>query len=350
MVELMVAMTVSLILLLVLTYVFANTSQVNREIDSAQQQIENGRYALQVLGHDLSHAGYYGYLATPPAATGTVPDPCDTSSAASLYNALAYPVQGYRAPDLLTTPSLAGTTCATTLLTPANLKPGSDILVIRRVSTAVTTGAPVDAVAYLQASVGSAAVYLGASAANIPATNAAGGANAIFMRDGTTPADTRQLVERVYFVAPCREGSGAGGVCQAGDDGIPTLKRLDLSAAGGVTSMVITPLIDGIDYLKLEYGLDTFPATPDPNTGSVGDGIPDAYTGSPVGLDWTNAVTVRVYIVARNVAQTPGFVDDKTYSVGTGLMTTAANDDYKRHLFETEIRLTNIAGRREIPQ
>jgi type IV pilus assembly protein PilW len=349
-VEMMIAMAISLVVLLVVTYVFANMSESNREIDNAEQQIENGRYALQILTDDLREAGYYGYLAMPPAATGTLPDPCDTSSTSVLYNALAYPVQGVRAPDLLTVPSMAGTTCAASLLTSANLKPGSDILVIRRVSTAVTTGSPTEAAAYLQANVMLAAAYFGDSDANIPATNAAGGANTIFKRDGTTAADTRQLIEHIYFVAPCRQGSGAGGVCQPGDDTIPTLKRLELGVSGGVASMVITPLVDGIDYFKVEYGIDNSPTTPNPDTGLAGDGIPDNYTTSPLGLDWTNVVAAKIYLVARNVDQTPSFTDDKTYQVGTGLFTTPANDAYKRHQFETEIRLTNVAGRREIPQ
>lgn len=348
-IELMVALTIGLFILLVLTYVFANTSQSNREIDRAQEQIENGRYALQILTDDLRLAGYYGYLSTLPTASATAPDPCDASSTTTLYNALAYPVQGYRAPDLNSVPSLTGTTCDTGLLPASNLQPGSDVLVIRRASTAVSTGAPTDGAAYLQANVATGAVYFGSSGANLPTTNAAGQSNTIFNKDGTTPADTRQLIEHIYFVAPCRQGSGTGGVCQAGDDSIPTLKRLDLSAANGVATMAITPLVDGIDYFKVEYGIDNAPTTPDPNTGLAGDGIPDTYTATPSGLDWTNVVSARIYIVARNVNPTQGFTDDKTYQVGSALFTTAANDAYKRHQFETEVRLTNIASRRDIP-
>ena len=114
--------------------------------------------------------------------------------------------------------------------------------------------------------------------------------------------------------------------------------------------MVITPLVDGIDFFKVEYGIDNSPTTPNADTGLAGDGIPDTYTTSPLGLDWTNVVAAKIYLVARNVDQTPSFTDDKTYQVGTGLFTAPANDAYKRHQFETEIRLTNVAGRREIPQ
>jgi len=348
-VEMMISMTIGLIVLLVVTFVFANTSQTNREIDQAQQQIENGRYALQLLMDDLRQAGYYGYLSmTPPA--GALPDPCDTSTTAVLYDALSYPVQGERAPDLLTAPSLVGTTCATSLLTPANLKPGSDVLVVRRASSAVATGVPTDAAAYLQANVANAAIYLGSTAATLPATNAAGGAHTIFKRDGATPADTRLLVEHVYFVAPCRQGSGPGGVCQAGDDRTPTLKRLELGVAGGATAMVITPLVDGIDYFKVEYGIDNAPTSPNADTGRPGDGVPDLYTASPAGASWSDVVAVKIYLVARNLEPSPGFKDDKTYEVGSGLATAAANDAYRRHQYETEVRLTNVAGRREIPR
>ena len=57
-IELMVAITISLIVLAALVGLFAGNSRERGEIERANQQTENGRYALQILGDDLRDAGY----------------------------------------------------------------------------------------------------------------------------------------------------------------------------------------------------------------------------------------------------------------------------------------------------
>src|SRR4051794_7243193 len=61
-VELMVAITIGVIVLLALAALFGYNSRTRGEIDKASQQIENGRYALDLLRDDIQMAGYfYGY-------------------------------------------------------------------------------------------------------------------------------------------------------------------------------------------------------------------------------------------------------------------------------------------------
>ena len=68
-VELLVAMGISLLLLSGLVTVFATSSQNQRELQKSAQQIENGRYAIQLLTEDAQHAGYWGtYSAAPTTA------------------------------------------------------------------------------------------------------------------------------------------------------------------------------------------------------------------------------------------------------------------------------------------
>ena len=77
-VELMVAMVLGLILLLGVTTVALNASQSYGELNKASQQLENGRYAMQVLRDDVRHAGFYGEytaLVTPVSLV----DPCSVS-------------------------------------------------------------------------------------------------------------------------------------------------------------------------------------------------------------------------------------------------------------------------------
>ena len=59
-VELMVAVAISLVILAALVALFVNTSRSNREFARANSMIENGRLAVQVLESDVIHAGYWG--------------------------------------------------------------------------------------------------------------------------------------------------------------------------------------------------------------------------------------------------------------------------------------------------
>lgn len=79
-VEVMVSITIGLLVLSFLVSIFANSSNTRREIDKSADIYENGRYALLVLGDELSHAGYYGTLSTvSPGATTDLP--CSTTVA-----------------------------------------------------------------------------------------------------------------------------------------------------------------------------------------------------------------------------------------------------------------------------
>lgn len=368
-VELMIALTIGLLLLAGLTMIFVNSSRASRELQLTGQQIENGRYATDVLTQDLKLAGYFGHFHELPAAPGALPDPCETADVNVLRDALALPVQGYRAANLATIANITATTCDDKgFLTAANLKPGSDVLVIRRADTNVlrrpghvnafgvvdpTTPANGDtAVAgefYLQATATQSEVQIG-NGNPIGATNkATGAASTLFYHDGSAPAPIRKLRTHIYFVAPCSIGTGANGVCTGADDRIPTLKRLELGA--GV--MQLRALVEGVEYLKVEYGIDNLPNAVDPQTGLAGNATVDAYVASPATpTDWSQAIAAKVYVLARNTEQTPDFTDDKTYTLGTAVIAPAdyaATNRFRRHVYTAAVRLTNGSGRREIP-
>ena len=85
-VELMVALTIGLLILSGLTLVFVNSSEANRELQKTAQQVENGRYAADILAQDLKHAGFYGHFHEGLPAPAALPDPCDVTTA-KLYEA-----------------------------------------------------------------------------------------------------------------------------------------------------------------------------------------------------------------------------------------------------------------------
>jgi type IV pilus assembly protein PilW len=367
-VELMIAMTIGLMLLAGLTTIFVNSSNASREMQKTSQQIENGRYAIDVISTDLRHAGFYGHLhdmssITAPAAA---PDPCEWADTDELRKAMWYPVQGYRGtihgsgPASDTAASGLSTACAA-ILDAANLKKGSDVLVIRRADTnaLIPTDVPELDVFYLQASSTQAEIQKGQSVAAVAIGtdhNAKGGISIISLSNlATTPpaSPIRKYKVHIYFVAPCSAGKGAGGACDgsAGEDTIPTLKRLELEKSG---SIKIVPLVEGIDYLKVEYGVDTAPGALSPVTGYKGDGTVDSFTEAPA--DWGTVIAAKVYLLARNTEQTTGFTDIKTYKLGSAAAdnftvpaASGANARFKRHVYTAAVQLVNAAGRREIP-
>lgn len=355
MVELMVALTIGTVILIGITTLFANSGSSREEMERSGQLIENGRFAIELLFEDLRHAGFYGHYSSLTTFPAALPDPCDLD-AADLLSAMPLAIQGYAAANLTTRPNLSATSCdntnstagdtALSLLVDNNLQPGSDVLVVRRAETTLFTGTPTIGDAYLQASNQTALIQFGAAGASVPTTTANGGANTLTLFGGVA-SPTRKYHVHIYFVAPCAIGSGTNGVCSSGDDDIPTLKRLELTASGGATRFEIHPLVEGVEYFKLEYGVDNTPGTASLFTGFIGDGIPDSYTAAPAGTAaWGSVVAVRSYLLIRNLESTRGHNDDKSYTLGATAVA-AANDEFKRHVFSNETRLTNVAGRRE---
>src|SRR3989338_8155163 len=138
-VELMISITIGLLILAALSTLFVNQSKTRAELDKSNRMIDNGRYALEVLSDNLSLAGFYGdydLSSGAPSVPDPLPSPC-TTTVAGISAALQLAVQGYSALARAgETARLPPPPCGFTYPAGNNLslKPGSDILVIRRAS------------------------------------------------------------------------------------------------------------------------------------------------------------------------------------------------------------------------
>ena len=380
-VELMISITLGLLVLAGLTTVFVTASESQRELQRSAQQIENGRYAMDLLTQDLHLAGYYGRYSGYADGT-TIPDPCITGNATALAADLSVPAQGFIAADQSSRPSLTGTTCATPLPS-ANLYPGSDILVIRRAETTslryptdgltptvTSADVAVSNEAYLQTDPATAEIQFG-NGAPIASDKKANGDTATIRQKNGNAESIRKYRVHIYFVAPCSIPAGGGAVCTGSSDDagspLPTLKRLELSVSGGTLTFNTVPIAEGVDALKIEYGIDNSPSSANASTLRIGDGAPDLYipnvaTATLSAAHLTGIVSAKVWLIARSPQTSPGYKDTKTYSVatastalgagtvaGTGLAYGPYNDAYKRHAFFSEVRVVNLSSRRENP-
>jgi type IV pilus assembly protein PilW len=340
-VELLVAIGIGTLIVAAMALLFANNSRSRTETEKASRKIENGRYAMEVLRGELSHAGYFAEfdptpLTLPPPAPApglptAKPDPCATDLA-SLRAALGVHIQGY------------DNMAASTLSCVNDVKVGTDAVVIRRASgcvigspgcTALPAGAPA-----FQASSCNNAMELGSGVVTTKFkldTDIA--ALTLTKRNCATAADARRYLLRIYYIA---NNDVAG-------DGIPTLKFTELRAGGFSASS----LVQGVENLQLEYGLDT-DANGDANVYTAN---PDLYLGCTAASNptcvgqWVSVVSAKIFMLSRNIEAVGNYNDTNKYILGRKADGTANElsslpAGYKRKVFQEVVRLQNASGRR----
>jgi len=361
-VELMVATTISLIVMLVMASLLFTTSRTNSELARTNSQIENGRFAIQLLASDIALAGFwanhiptYDDLAlntVPGDVPQDVPAPClafdpATWTAGHKNNLIGIPLQVYEdvpagCEDVIT-----------------DKRPDTDILLVRHAQTCVPGEANCEAdvagALYFQPSACDSEIKDGQrfvlDTADFTLTR----------RDCTTPAPKRKFVSSIYYIRDYAVTEG---------DGIPTLMRSQFDlASGALAHQLPVPLIEGIEGFKVELGIDNLSdsgaavdftqavdwadeTTKDSPT-NRGDGILDQFlrcpgAGSCSAAQLTNAVAARVHLLVRSTDASPGYTDGKTYQLA-GTDFGPYNDGFLRRVFSTTVRLVNLSGRRETP-
>ncbi|MEE8343217.1 MAG: PilW family protein [Gammaproteobacteria bacterium] len=303
-VELMVALTISIVLLGGVLKVFANSKQTYRVQEALSRLQENGRYAIEFLARDIRTADFWGCV----------------GDSTSVTNNLNPNNPGYI--DFVAGGGVAGTDGATDTLTlrraigsglvvqtpygpqesaniavPAgnNLQQGDIVLLSDCISG--------DLFQISNADPGtSGTVVHNTGAATTPGNfnpGPCGGGNAhclskVYQGD----AEIYVARETVYFIA-----NGAGGE--------PVLFR-NVNQGGAVE------LVEGIENMQILYGEDT-----------NGDGAPNAYnTATAVGANMANVVSVRVALTLRTL-------DDNI------VLQDGANDSRLRRNFTTTVAVRN---------
>ena len=294
-VELMIAMALGLAVVAAVGTLSVNATRSYRAMNSTGEQIENGRYALNLIKSDLELAGFFGVYNPPPnLASQEIVDPCNASPE-YLAKSFLFPVLSI---DALPTP----TSC-----TFANRKSGTSGLIIRRAdSCGDTTKCPI--------TTGENYLHTKPDKYSFSAIEA---------------RDIRRYHTNIYYIRSYSQNS---------TDKIPTLMIKSPKLSDGNPDG--QSALEGIENLQLQYGID-----------SDANGSPDTYkptssnSSLPTENDWKNVVSVRLFLLARTLQEDPSYTDTKAYDLGNLQVT--PGDHYYHRVFSTVVRLINVSQRRE---
>lgn len=350
-VEVMIALTLSLVLLAGVMQVFVATRTTYRVDEGLARLQENGRFAIGHLAQRVRMAGYLG---------------CQSSSLTNKLNGgtdfaydLGTPIAGFEASgtgsgDTLTLGAIDPAASSTASDWSPNLDaalvgsvvPGSDVIVVRSADTSVfqlvapyNDGSAVAVDAAAGFGTGDLLVVSDCSKAHlfqVTAASVSGGTATLSHAAAGTPGNAAAA-----WTLPAEQYAAGAEVSRAdttafyigvGADGSPALFQQVLqssSAGAGSSNLVAQELIPGAESLQLEYGEDT-----------DGNQLADVYRTADAVADWGSVVAVRMALLVRTQEEQQQDLNAATF----GLLTTTVDpvDDRRmRRTFESSVALRN---------
>ncbi len=338
-IEILVAITISMFLMIGIVTLFTNNKRVYNEQDELARIQENGRFAMELLIKDIRMAGYLGCHNKPAnvfnhLAGVNTDEPFDFTNAVEGFEQGTATWQPSGSTDQITTTpppliALVANTDAITIrylsptgfkLRPPILVSASDIQIYTAPNDRFSAG---DIIAISDCNTTDieqlSATSSGGLLGSRTTTGERPGNASSFMQIGTrnyeASAEIARFVGRRYFI-----GNGAKG---------PALFMKE-------NANVAVELIEGVDNMQILYGVDT-------NDDGVANSFVEA--DDAVITDWNNVVSVRIAILVRspdeNFSRPP---DNNTYTLlGTGIP--AAGDQRRRRVFNADIVIRNRVER-----
>lgn len=318
-VELMVAMAISLVLLIGLIQVFISSKRSYLLQDSIARMQENGRYALERLSEDLRLAGYLGGNADVKTIAGDnelLDGNCATANFQAWATMLAQGIFGIN-------DGLGGYGGC---ITAAGNNPqkgqylGGDVLTLRYVRPTRLLATDT-----LSAKDEPRGYYLKSSPMEGQLAMVGSEASAV---DGffTALSDTPITYNKVESYAYYTGFQTAD--CSGNDVPVPALYRLRL---GGNGTPEREEIVRGGENLQVQYGVDR-----------NRDGAVDQYLNADNVDDWAQVRAARIWLLVREECPSPGYTNDKTYAIGD--ISVTPNDNFRRHLYTTTALLRNRGG------
>jgi type IV pilus assembly protein PilW len=333
-VELMVAMTLSLILLSGVIAIFISSRATYETTDRLSRIQESGRFAIDSLVRDLRATGFVGCSQLPPLTnilnnTGNV-----------LWN-FARPVEGFDGQTSAWAPSIDTTVisspspiAATDILVVRIPRPGTQM--VRLTTSMAATNDPVTVDTDLQAqfNVGDIVMINDCNARTVFQVTAKNANVLQHTATGTAPGNNVDDLNYAYAsINP--QGGGEAIPMQtviyylARRNGAPATSAPSLWRRVGSTAA--EELVEGVENLQLAYGQTT-------GTNMVSYRKADAIT------DWNAVVSVNIALLVRSLSEYGTDRDQVSYTLissALGAQVPAPNDRHLRQVFATTVSLRN---------
>ena len=309
-VELMVALALSMTLSVAIVSVFTNNSYSFGQDENTARMQDDARHALREIAFEISMAGHYAELHTPdivtPDANLAIGTDCGPAGEVNwIYRTVEPGTDNTHSIMAIDNATNAEVVAAHSCFAPGELLEGTDVVAIKRVAGA-EAGALQSGAVYLRTN-GTVGLLFKAPAPAAPTIPVA------------VPRADWQYRPSIYYI---RQFANAPG------DGVPTLCRKALLGAG--PSMQTECLATGIEDMQIEYGIDTSE-----------DGHPNVYMTDPSLEEIQNIVAARIFLLARTTEIDTRYTNAKTISISNAPDYTPA-DSFHRRVFSTNVSVQNI--------
>lgn len=309
--ELMIALALGLMLTLGLATLFSQTRQSFNQDEQVAIMQSGLRFAMETVMRDVTMAGFWGGLLEPVGVTVVDDLGIGADCGIDWAQTLTPPLSGAN------NATAAGAAGAFGCISTAEFQPDTDVIAVKRVLGRAIQNDPADKGDCEHAfndtdSLQDGTIYLAEN----------GVAGVLFRHPEPSGiggcVENRQLAPVVYYIRNFSVEAG---------DGIPTLCRkvLEMGTTPGMTTEC---LVDGIEQLQVEYGLDT-----------NGNGVANRYVSAPTAAQFAQVASVRVHLIARSLRADPFYANPKRYVLGDLDFTPA--DNFYRRTATTTIVLRN---------
>jgi len=312
-IELMLSMAIGLVLLVGVMAVFFNSRTAYHSSEAQVHLLDDGRYALHLLGQDLRMAGSIGQNSWLSGVQGRALDSSPNGGPlvplAGDCEPLWY-INMDRKVEASNDVNPYGGSCI-----PASYRLGSDVLVVRYANATAVADANLQAgMTYAQSTLGRSQLFT-------------------FGTDPTptfAPDQNHRLEVHAYYVANFTDAVG---------DGMPSLHRISLAPGPRLMDQVVVP---GVEDFQVQFGISTCQAPPCSDL----DQSVNQYVNANA-INWAdplainNVFGVKVWVLLRTQTEEKGINTDATFNLGGQVRAFVGVDNFRRLLLSSIVQIRN---------
>lgn len=314
-VEVMVSLVLGLLVVGMVITLFISTKQNHAKNEQVTATLENGRFALRLIGNDLKAIGFMGGMWDMSLLDQDATLALSTDCGQAVEANWAYDLTTYNAMQFRYNIDAATANAQFQCINAADFQDSTDVLAVKRTYTTKDTGALSDGVVYLRTDYNSGCLWFKGSG------NAGPGGGGC----PTASFEDWRYMSNIYYIRSYTNAPG---------DGTPSLCKKYLTATnGGIPQPTMGEicLAEGVEHFHIQYGIDT--DTPK-------DGVANKYVSNPTNAEVsTQAVAAKIFVLARATREDPTFTNNKTYTMGDRVIN--VNDNFYRRVYSTTVVLRN---------